>query len=310
MEKRNRDNIINWSYEERIPNNQDLHFYYLDKICQTKGLELDYKALHLVNDSGKYTNLALLLSSECPCSIKVASFFGVSVDSLKGKEEFTGSILEQYDSALKYIDLYNETKGVIRGLERVDTPSYSTLAIKEALINAIAHQDYSLGGNIFIYIFDDHMEITSLGSITCNLTLNDVTNGISKLRNPNLVNLLTSLGYMRAIGCGLRLINEEYNLKKYKVKINATQTTFKVSLPNCNYSGPKFNERDNNFKTKKEEDIVLSLFTKGSEITRKDIENSLGVSKSKAYSIVSSLISKGIIKQVGNDKNTFYTLVD
>ncbi len=310
MEKRNRENIISWSFEERIPATQDLHFYYLNKICKTKGLELDYKALHLVNSEGDYTNLALLLSSECPYSVKVTSFFGVNVDSLKDKEEFTGSILEQYDIALKYIDLYNQTKGVIRGLERVDTPSYSTPAIKEALINAIAHQDYSLGGNIFIYIFDDHMEITSLGSITSNLTLSDVTSGVSKSRNINLVNLLISLGYMKGVGCGLRLINEEYNLKKYKAKISATQTTFKVSLPNCNYKGIKFNERDSDFKAKKEEDIVMSLFTKGNEITRKDIENSLGVSKSKAYSIVSSLISKGVIRQVGNDKNTFYTLVD
>lgn len=86
------------SFENNVSSVQDLHFEYLKNIFKNHNIEINdnkFKALNIINLNNKYTNLGLLLSDECPYSIKCAIFYGNSKLEFKDRKEFTDNFLKQ-----------------------------------------------------------------------------------------------------------------------------------------------------------------------------------------------------------------------
>ena len=94
------------------------------------------------------------------------------------------------------------------GFHREDVPLYDDTALGEAVVNAIAHRDYSLSGSqIRLFLFDDRIEVRSPGRLPNSVTLENIRLGVHAERNRAIATLLTQLGYMSAIGTGVpRLI--------------------------------------------------------------------------------------------------------
>ncbi|MBI4769103.1 MAG: hypothetical protein HY784_01480 [Chloroflexi bacterium] len=81
---------------------------------------------------------------------------------------------------------------------------YDLAALGEAVVNAIAHRDYSLGGSqIRLFVFSDRIEVRSPGRLPNSVTLDNIRLGVHAERNRRLAGLLTHLGYMSAIGTGV-----------------------------------------------------------------------------------------------------------
>ncbi|MGN1261775.1 MAG: hypothetical protein ACI4UT_01755 [Candidatus Enteromonas sp.] len=80
--------------------------------------------LRLMSRDGLFTNLGLLLSDQCPFSLKVAVFEGKDQSVFKDRREFTGSLLEQLNDVYDYIDLQNRTRATFQKLLRIDTRDY------------------------------------------------------------------------------------------------------------------------------------------------------------------------------------------
>ena len=227
------------SFENNVSNIQDLHFEYLKRVFKNHNIDIDenkFKTLNIVNLDNKYTNLGLLLSDECPYSIKCAIFNGNNKLEFRDRKEFTGSVLKQVNDTFQYLDLYNKTKGKIIGLERIDTKDYPEYALREALLNAIIHRDYNFTGSILVSLFDDHFEITSLGGLVKGLSIEDLYNGISESRNPNLANIFYRLKYVESFGTGIGRIIESYKDYDKEPLILNTENAFKVTLYNINYT--------------------------------------------------------------------------
>lgn len=194
------------SFETAISKNQNLHFLSLVEIFSKNKIELDenkFKTLNIINLDDDYTNLGLLLSDECPYSIKCAIYNGKNKIEFKDRKEFTGSILKQVNDVFQYLELYNKTKGKIIGLERIDRKDYPEYALREALLNAVIHRNYNYTGSILISLYDDHFEITSLGGLVKGLNINDLYLGVSESRNPNLANIFYRLKYVESFGTGI-----------------------------------------------------------------------------------------------------------
>jgi len=91
---------------------------------------------------------------------------------------------------------------------------YPELACQEAIINAIAHRDYSVqGSGIEVYIYDDRLEIKSPGMLLSTITIESIKDqkGVHESRNSLITRVLREKGYMRELGEGMRRI---YNLLK------------------------------------------------------------------------------------------------
>lgn len=297
------------SFENNISNIQDLHFNYLREIFKRHNIEIDnnkFKTLNITNLNNEYTNLGLLLSDECPYSIKCAIFNGNNKLEFKDRKEFTGSVLKQVNDTFEYLKLYNKTKGKIIGLERIDTKDYPEYALRESLLNAIIHRDYNFTGSILISLFDDHFEITSLGGLVKGLSIEDLYNGISESRNPNLANIFYRLKYVESFGTGIGRIIESYKEYDKDPLILNSENVFKVTLYNVNYIK---NESIKILPTNlTQEEQIIEYLKKNNKINRIIVESLLDVSKTRANDILNNMINNNILFQTGTGKNTYYVL--
>lgn len=113
-----------------------------------------------------YNSLAKhnILSDQSKCYTKLAVYNGLDTKSFKDKQNFTGSIINQIDDTLNYAKLLNTTSAIITGeAKREERASYPVEAIREAIINAFAHRDYSQSADIRIEFFDNRIEVHSPG---------------------------------------------------------------------------------------------------------------------------------------------------
>lgn len=296
------------SFENNVSSNQNLHFDYLKNIFMKHNIEINdskFKTLNIKNLNNQYTNLGLLLSDECPYSIKCAIFNGNNKLEFKDRKEFTGSVLKQVNDTYEYLDLYNKTKGKIIGLERQDIKDYPEYALRESLLNAVIHRDYNFTGSILISLFDDHYEITSLGGLVKGISIKDLYHGVSESRNPNLANIFYRLKYVECFGTGIGRIVESYNSYEKKPLILDSDNAFKVTLFNVNYT-------DDNKKTLPssltQEEKIIEYLKKNNKINRLIVESLLDVSKTRANDILNKMIDDNKLAQTGSGRNIYYML--
>lgn len=220
--------------------NQDLTFEYTARIFRRQQLpwgESQQRSLGLINPDGLYTNAALLISDQCQHSVKCAVYQDGSKSRFLARQEFRGSILQQLDEACRYLELNNPMRSDVVGLYRSDSCAYPEPALREALINAVAHRDYDCSGPTLVSIFSDRIDFTSLGGLVKGLTLMDLTNGISQPRNAVLANTLYRLRLIESYGSGIPRIMEEYAGNSTAPAIRVTPGAFTITLPRLDHDG-------------------------------------------------------------------------
>lgn len=298
----------NLSFEELVSNNQNLHFEYIAKVFNDKNININdtaLKTLNIINLDNKYTNLGLLLSDECPFSIKCAIFEGNNDINFKDRKEFTGSLLKQVNEVNDYLNIYNRIAGKIVGLERIDTRDYPEYALREAILNAVIHRDYNYSGSILISLYDNHFEITSLGGLVKGLKIDDLYEGISQTRNKNLANIFFRLNYVESFGTGIKRIVQSYETFDKKPIILSTENVFKVTLYNINYKEVTDKKIPSMLS---QEERIIEYLKNNIKINRIIVEKLLEVSSTRAKTIIGNMIKNNIIESVGSGKNIYYVL--
>jgi ATP-dependent DNA helicase RecG len=114
-------------------------------------------------------------------------------------------------------------------------------AVREVILNAIAHRDYSIANAIEIYIFNDRMEIKSPGALLSTLTIKNLyeLEGSHESRNPLIASVLRENKLMREIGEGMKRIfslMQEQKLEKPELYSNGLwfRVTFSNNMPHLN----------------------------------------------------------------------------
>ena len=305
------------SYEAARSLNQHLTFNKAIDFFKKRKVEFgkaQMRTLHLIGEDDMYTNLAFLLSEQCTHMIKLAVFEGSKKSVFKDRRELSGSLLKQLEEAFDYIDRFNRIRAEFSGLDRLDMRDYPPESIREALLNAIVHRDYSFSGSTLISIFEDRIEFVTIGGLVKGIVLDDVMLGVSVLRNQNLANIFYRLRLIEAYGTGILKINECYNDYVVKPMIETTCNAFKITLPNTNFHSQE-QKASNTLKmvsstsvTKKEERInaVLELCRSKGSIIRSDVESALGVSQSTAILLLRELTGDSVLIKKGKTKNLRY----
>ena len=306
------------SYEAARSINQQLTFEYCSAFFKKRGLTLgaqQMRTLHLIGEDGTFTNLAFLLSAQCTHTIKLAVFEGSKKSVFKDRTELSGSLLEQLETAFDYIGRYNRTRAEFQGLDRLDSRDYPAVAVREALLNAVVHRDYSFSGPTLISIFDDRIEFVSIGGLVKGMSLDDIMLGVSVLRNQNLANIFYRLRLIEAYGTGILKIHESYGDSAVKPSIEATGNAFKIILPNLNYEKENRNKAEgarrpltSNAKKETRVETVVDLCQKNGFVVRKDIEQALHISQATAILLLRELVADGLLTKKGTAKNLRYYL--
>ncbi len=317
-------------FEEMRSLQQELTFDIAAKTFSERNLDftaVQMQTLGILNNDHIYTNLGLLLSDQCPHTIKAATFAGINQNMFQDRREFSGSLLQQLNDAYNYIDFRNQTQATFDKLYRIDTRDYPEVALREALLNALVHRDYSYSASIIIGVYDDRMEFTSIGGLMPGVTLNDVLLGLSVCRNAKLANIFYRLELIEAYGTGLSKIINAYADSEDKPQIIVSDNAFKIILPNRNYRTPEsakqmqVHESPYRYQTNKQNDnaaaayitdsatkSVLALASEQSLISRKEVQEELQISQATAGRLLKQMVDAGLLLQHGNGRSVRYYL--
>lgn len=110
-------------------------------------------------------------------NLKLARFKGTTKSEFQDEKSFCGNIFELYDNAMIFLDNYLPVAARIEEGNpfRVTTPAIPQKVLREAVVNALCHKDYSIeSGSITIAIYDDRIEITSSGKLPSAIKLKDL----------------------------------------------------------------------------------------------------------------------------------------
>jgi len=292
------------NFEKMRSLNQKLTFDVATKEFNIRGVPFGgnhLKTLHLINEDDIYTNLGLLLSDQCTHTIKAAVFEGKEKVIFKDRREFTGSLLKQLNDAFAYISQYNRVRAEFTGLHRNDKKDYPEEALREALLNALVHREYSYSASTLISIFDDRIEFVSIGGLVKGINLSDIMLGVSATRNERLANIFYRLTLIEAYGTGVPKILNSYKGFALQPEIVTTDNAFKIILPNKN-------EKSQDSDLNSDEKRIIDLVGRLDKITRKDVEAELDISQTMAGRILKSMVNKQLIETIGRGKNTTYVL--
>ena len=264
---------------------------------EDKFTALGIRSLH---DSA-YTNLGLLCSDQCRHTVKIAVFGDKAKTVFKDAREFGGSVFRQLDDSFAYLSLCNRTLSIFEGLERIEKKDYPDEALREALLNALVHRDYSFSGSIIINVNDDGMEFISIGGLVPGLTAEDIKNGISQPRNRKLAEIFHRLKLIESYGTGIRRIYALYADCPEQPEIIVTPNTFRLFLPNMNAAAEK-SEKE---KTARLDGVtpqmktVLDYLSVHGDMSEGEMETLLGVKRTRVYLLTRQMAECGLIEIVG-----------
>ncbi len=304
------------SFEDMRSLNQKLTFESTKKEFETRDIPFSspqMQTLKIISPDGLYTNLGLLLSDQCPHTVKAAVFEGTDQSVFKDRREFSGSLMRQLSEAYDYIDFHNQTHATFQKLLRIDTRDYPEVAVREALLNSLVHRDYSFRASTLIGIYDDRIEFVSVGGLLPGLELEDLMMGVSACRNPHLANVFYRLQLIEAYGTGMRKIMGAYAGAASQPQIMTTSNAFKIVLPNVNFTPteakrPAATSKKAPVASRSREDEILRFLAEYPSITRREAQALLGVSQSTAGRILKEMMDKGQIVSHGASRALRYEL--
>lgn len=157
-----------------------------------------------------YDPQLFLPQSEVVC-IRYADRLGVG--KYLDRKNIYGTLPELIDQVEEWLRLNIRVGAVISGFRRNDLPEYPLEALREAVVNAVVHRDFSrIGETVRVFMYTDRLEVRSPGLLLAGITLEDLRQlrVPSRPRNPLLAQFLRDLpGYMERVGSGIRLMISE-----------------------------------------------------------------------------------------------------
>ena len=215
--------------------------------------------------------------------------------------KFEGTVKEIIDNATDYVMASMRKGSLIRGVTRQDIPEYPEVALREAIVNAVAHRDYShfvRGSHIQVRMFADRLEIQNPGGLYGGVTVDDLKEG-QTTRNRLLVQLMEDLHLVENRGSGIDAM------------LDAMQ---RRGLP-----APVFEDRRTAFLVRfyqvmpaelsEEEQRVLAFVKEHGSIKRAEAQKLLEVSDRRAKYVLEKMEKARLLRQEGRQKSARYLLL-
>ena len=170
--------------------------------------------------------------------ITAVKFKGKEMDyGMEDRKEVEGALPVQVEDAIAFVKRNTKVSSDIEteGVKRKDRPEYPVAVIREAVVNAVVHRNYSIvGSKVQLFIFEDRLEIRSPGKLPNAVNLDRIKAGCSSFRNPILVGFMQHYGYVEKIGLGipLKIIKGMIDHNGKMPKFEETDEEFSVTLYN------------------------------------------------------------------------------
>ena len=248
-------------------------------------------------------------------SILAARFPGLAKSDQFVKQEIRGTLPEQIRAAEAFVR--DHLRSVVRlvGLSRQEMLEYPLEAIREVLVNAVAHRDYNFqGDNIHIHIFADRLEIQSPGYLPGPVNLENIL--VSRFsRNAVIAQALSDLGFVERLGYGLnRVVTVLRQFGMPDPKFEEAGGSFRVTLYNAvGANQPELETRDiasyQAHHLNERQELAVGYMVSHHRITNREYQEICPeVSSETLRRDLADLVAKGILIKVGQKKATYYIL--
>lgn len=254
-----------------------------------------------------------LLQSEVVCVLfRNTTGTGGYVD----RKNVIGALVDVIDETEAFLQKYVAIGARIEGWKRIDLPEYSLEALREAVVNAIVHRDYSRDGeSIRVFYFPDRIEIHSPGLLLPGITVERMQQGkvTSKLRNPVLTSLLREVpGYIERIGSGVRFMLQETKRQGFPSPIFEETDEFVVTFPRDleQVQGLPSPQLASGAEMDQEVRIARAMryVQQHGSISNKEYQSLNNVSDNTALRDLSMLVTQGQLREVGRGRGRRYKL--
>ncbi len=257
--------------------------------------------LGLLTKDQEYNKIAELLSDKNHFGFIYARYEGKDKSSFSETLDFGNQCVLLATEKLMY-RLEAENWGVTRIFSSTrNTKSLVDIeCLREAVYNALAHNDWLNGGVPSVYCYSDRIEVISYGGLPFGQTKENFFKGISKPRSEGFMRILRDLDYAERTGHGIPQIIAKYGQNAFEI----TDQYILVTLPYdtevmeaLNKNEHPDEQADEQAETKQNtrESAVINMIKRNPYITYEEITGKLGVSVATARRLVSSLRKKGII---------------
>lgn len=298
---------------------QDLTFEQLKIYYQEHGLTLNDRfaqSLELLTPDGKYNYIAYLLADENGVSIKVAKYAGKDkVDLIENEEYGYCSLIKATHRVLDKIKIENTTHTKITSTVRIDKNLVNPVALREAIINAIVHNDYMREIPPVFELFSDRICITSFGGLIPGQSLEDFFSCSSMPRNRELMRIFRDVELVEQLGSGMSRILSAYDRDVFNISANFVRVIFYFDEQENDRANDSVNDRVNDSvndsaENISKEQVILRLIADQPTITINRMSEKTGLSASTINRYLKKLREAGKIKRQGADKNGKWHVID
>ena len=321
------ERMIDDMYARRIKNTlkeidsprQELTFNQLKIYYEEHGLKLNdnyLQNLDLLTSEGKYNYNAFLLADENNVSIKLVKYVGTNkLELLENMEYGNRCLITATQRILDRLEVENTTYAKIEYFGRKEQEKIDSKALKEAVINAVVHNDYSYGNSPIIELYSDRIEITSAGGLPQELSQEEFLEGVTAPRNKELIRVFKDVDLIENIGSGVLRILDAYDKSCFKFMEHFLRVSFKYKENPFEYENntPKNGTISGVLNDVKNitdnEQIIINIIIENSNISQKEISDISKIPYRTVQRLISSLKSKKIIERVGSNKSGYWKIL-
>jgi ATP-dependent DNA helicase RecG len=273
----------------------------------------------LIKDDGGYrpTAAGLLLFGADPqrwfpqADILAARFSGRTVTNAFIRQTIRGTLTEQLHAVELFLRDHLRESVRLEGMQAKRRLEYPLEAVRELVVNAVSHRDYSIAGDdIRLFLFSDRLEVQSPGGLPGPVTVDNILDARFS-RNPVIVQVLADLGYNERLGYGLdRVVALAGEWRMRRPLFEETPSGFRVTLfapdetlpasPRQRWEGLDLNQRQRQ---------ALDYVTRHGRITNREYQElAPQVHSETIRRDLADLVSRGILLKIGDRRGTYYIL--
>jgi predicted HTH transcriptional regulator len=278
---------------------QKLSFQQLKIFYQEAGFELNEnfaQTLELLTPDGQYNYAAYLFADANGTSIKVAKYSGIDrVDLIENNEYGYCCLIKATQRVLDKLEVENRTFTKITSKRRLQKRMIEANALREAVINAIVHNDYSYEAPPKFEFFSDRMEITSIGSLPFGMSREEFFAGVSIPRNKELMRVFKDMEMVEYLGSGIPRILKSYKKSDFEFGQNYIRIIFRYE-EGYDTASPPDSGVQSGVQSEMTEKVLRILAQK--DCSKQEIAASLGKSGRTRYlnDLVKKLFIQGLVE--------------
>lgn len=298
-------------------------FFEVDRVINERKMEsLGLLVPHAGRQTVSYGGLILFGTNALrnryfpDARVSCARFRGADKAEFIDRMDVEGTVLDAIEEVPSFIKRNTRLLPKIKSLKRHDIPEYPEMAVREVLVNAIAHADYSLTGmRIQIAIYSDRMEIQNPGMLPFGMTMDDFKAGVSKIRNRVIARVLRELGLMEEWGSGYMRVSEACRSGGYpEPEWHELGTVMRVVFyPHPDVSGLRHLDVlvnvPANVPVNDRQKWFLEQLALGKNCRASDLAAHWSVTEKTAKRDIAALKKGGVIEFIGAPKNGYYHII-